>query len=48
MADLKARIEIGTSAPVELAEAEVRLLELHLEMKKAEYDLALIRGRIGT
>ena len=45
--DIKLRIEIGTASPVEVAQAEVRLLELELALKKAEYDLALIRTRIG-
>jgi hypothetical protein len=44
--DLTARIEIGTAAPVEKARAELRLVELQLALKKAEYDLALIRQQI--
>ena len=45
--DVVARVDIGTSAPLEVAQAEVRLLELELALKKAEYDLALIRKQIG-
>jgi hypothetical protein len=42
-----ATVDIGTSAPLEVAQADVRLLELELALKKAEYDLALIRKQIG-
>jgi len=45
--DLTARIEIGAAAPVEKAMAELRLVELQLALKRAEYDLALIRQQIG-
>lgn len=47
MNDVTARVEIGTAAPLEVAQAELRLLELQLALKKAEYDLALIRRQIG-
>ena len=47
MNDLKARVEIGTLSPLEVAETEVRLMELQLALKKAEYDLALIRQKLG-
>ena len=47
MNDVRARVEIGTSAPIEVTQAELRMLELHLALKKAEYDLALIRKQIG-
>jgi hypothetical protein len=47
MADIAARVEIGTAAPLEVAQAELRLLELQLALKKAEYDLALIRKQKG-
>ena len=45
--DLKARIEIGTANPLNLAEAELHLQELLLEMTKADYDLLLIRKQLG-
>jgi len=45
--DLKTRIEIGTANPLNLAEAELRLQELQLEMSKADYDLLLIRKQLG-
>jgi hypothetical protein len=44
---IRTRVEIGTVNPVDVAQAELRLLELELALKKAEYDLALIRLRIG-
>ncbi len=47
MQDLKVRHEIGTAGPLDLAEAEVRLQELQLAMTKTEYELALIRTRLG-
>ena len=43
----RTRVEIGTLNPVDVALAELRLLELELALKKAEYDLALIRKQIG-
>ena len=45
--DIKTLFEIGTAKSVDVAMAELRLLELELALKKAEYDLALIRTRIG-
>jgi len=45
--DLQTRIEVGTSNPIELAEAKLRLQELQLEMTKADYDLLLIRKQLG-
>ncbi len=45
--DLKARVEIGTMAPIDVAQAEVRLRELELAATKADYDLVLIRQQIG-
>ena len=45
--DLKARTEIGTADPLNLAEAELRLQELQLAMTKADYDLLLIRKQLG-
>lgn len=44
--DLKARIEIGTANPLNLAEAELHLQELQLAMTKADYDLLLIRKQL--
>ena len=45
--DLRSRIEIGTANPLNLAEAELRLQELQLEMSRADYDLLLIRKQLG-
>jgi hypothetical protein len=45
--DLKARIDVGTANPLNLAEAELRLQELQLEMTRADYDLLLIRRQLG-
>ena len=47
MADLRSRVEIGTLNPLDVAEAEMRVLELQLALKRAEYDLALIRKQLG-
>jgi hypothetical protein len=47
MNDLRTRVEIGTLSPLDVAGAELRLLELELALKKAQYDLALIRQQIG-
>lgn len=38
----------GTANPLNLAEAELRLQELQLEMSRADYDLLLIRKQLGT
>jgi outer membrane protein TolC len=45
--ELRARIEVGTANPLTLAEAELRLQELQLEMSKADYELLLIRKQLG-
>jgi outer membrane protein TolC len=45
--DLKARIQVGTLDPVNLAEAELHLQELQLALTKADYDLVLIRQQLG-
>jgi hypothetical protein len=45
--ELRSRIEIGTANPLTLAEAELRLRELQLEMSKADYELLLIRKQLG-
>jgi outer membrane protein TolC len=47
LADLRARIEIGTLDPVNVAEAELQLQELQLAQTKAHLDLALIRQQLG-
>jgi outer membrane protein TolC len=47
MDDLRIRVEIGTTSPLEMAEAEVRLQELQLALAKADYELALIRRQLG-
>jgi hypothetical protein len=45
--DLKARTDVGTANPLNLAEAELRVQQLQLEMSKADYDLLLIRKQLG-
>jgi outer membrane protein TolC len=45
--DLKARINVGTANPLNLAEAELRVQELQLKMSKVEYALLLIRNQLG-
>jgi hypothetical protein len=45
--DLKTRFSVGTSSPLEVAEAELRVQELQLAMTKADYELALIRKQLG-
>jgi hypothetical protein len=45
--DLQGRIEVGTANPLSLAEAQLRLQELQLEMSRTEYDLLLIRQQLG-
>ena len=45
--DLKTRMDTGTANPLNLAEAELRLQELQLEMSKADYELLLIRKQLG-
>lgn len=47
VARLNERIEVGLAAPVDLAEATVRRLELETALGKAQLDLALIRRRLG-
>ena len=46
VAELRKRTEIGTANPIEVAEAELRLQELQLELTKADYDLLLIRKQL--
>jgi outer membrane protein TolC len=45
--DVKERIDVGTADPLHLAEAQLRLQELQLEMSKADYELLLIRKQLG-
>jgi hypothetical protein len=45
--DVRLRVEIGTAAPLDLAESEVRLQELQLALTKADYELALIRRQLA-
>lgn len=45
--DLKARINVGTANPLNLAEAELRVQELQLKMSKVGYELLLIRSQLG-
>ena len=44
--DIAARVEIGTASTIEMAEAQLRVKQLELDLLKAEMDLALIRQRI--
>lgn len=44
---VKERTEVGTADPLQLAEAQLRLQELQLEMSKADYELLLIRKQLG-
>jgi outer membrane protein TolC len=44
--DIKTRVDIGTAAPLELAEAQVRLKELELDLMKADMDLTIARQKI--
>jgi outer membrane protein TolC len=46
VARLEQRVEVGLSAPVDVAEANLHRLELETELSRAELDLALIRKRI--
>ena len=45
--DLRTMVEIGTLSPIDLAEAQLRLQELQVQLSKADYDLALIRKQLG-
>lgn len=47
MEDLKARINIGTANPLQLAEAELRVQELQLKMSQVGYELLLVRRQLG-
>lgn len=47
IATLRSKMEVGTSDPFSVAEAELRLQELLLELTKADYDLLLIRKQLG-
>lgn len=46
VARLERRVEVGLSASVDVAEANLHRLELETELSRAELDLALIRKRI--
>jgi len=43
----KARVAVGMSPALEVAEAEMRLHQMEFELSKAQYDLALIRRQIN-
>jgi len=45
--EIKAKIQVGTANPLELAEAELHMQELELAVKKADYELLLIRKQLG-
>jgi Outer membrane efflux protein len=45
--DLRSRHDVGTANPFSIAEAELRLQEMQLELTKADYDLLLIRKQLG-
>jgi hypothetical protein len=47
VSDLKARLEIGTANPLNIAKAEMELQRLRAEEAKAGYDLLLIRSQLG-
>ncbi len=47
VSDLKARLEIGTANPLNIAKAEMELQQLRAEGAKASYDLHLIRSQLG-
>lgn len=44
--DIATRVEIGTASTIELAEAQLRVKQLELDLFKAEMDLAVIRQQI--
>jgi outer membrane protein TolC len=47
VSDLKARLEIGTANPLNIAKAEMELQGLRAQLAKASYDLHLVRSQIG-
>ena len=47
LAGLKSKSDVGVADPFSVAEAELRLQELQLELTKADYDLLLIRKQQG-
>lgn len=47
VARLEQQIEVGLAAPVDVAEANLRRLELETELSRTDLDLALIRQRIA-
>lgn len=44
--DMKTRVEIGTASPLDLKEAQVRVIELETELSKAELDIMIVRKQI--
>jgi hypothetical protein len=46
-ARLAQRAEVGTSQPVDVAEAKLRRMQLEMELSKAELDLAQVRRRLA-
>ena len=48
LTQLQRRVEIGTSSPVDLAQARLRLAEIEAELAKARLDLELIRKRLDA
>lgn len=47
VAPIQAKVETGAAHPVELREAQLRVLEIELELMRASVDLALIQRQIG-
>jgi hypothetical protein len=45
--ELQANAKVGIANPLEVAEAELRVQELQLEMTKADYELLLIRKQLA-
>jgi len=41
-----AKVSIGAAAPLELKQAELKLYELEVELRKAELDLSVVRRQI--
>ena len=46
LTQLQRRVEIGTSSPVDLAQARLRLAEIEADLAKARLNLELIRKRL--
>lgn len=45
--DMAIKVEIGSAQPADLAEAELKLKELEIELLRAKVDLTVIRQKIG-